>query len=51
MIKRLKAFFIGIKEFRSGITTNPGADLIEDYDKGRDLAHRMTFRRWDQCHK
>ena len=46
-MRRVKAFLLGMAEFRSIWTTNPGEDLIEDYDAGRDLAHRLTLRRWD----
>jgi hypothetical protein len=44
---RLRAFILGIREFRLGITTHFDDDLIETYDRGRELAHRITFRRWD----
>lgn len=47
-MKSLYAFLLGIAEFRSDFTTNPGDDFIEAYDAGRDLAHRLTFRRFDQ---
>lgn len=45
---KIQAFVLGVREFRSGVTSNPGEDLIEAYDTGRELAHRVTFRRWDQ---
>lgn len=45
--KNLRVFFLGILEFRSDLTSNPGDDYIETYDKGRDLAHRFTLRRFD----
>lgn len=48
MLTNLRAFLLGMFEFRSDFTTNPGEDLIETYDAGRDLAHRLTFRKWDQ---
>lgn len=38
---------LGVKEFRLTSTTNPGEDLIEAYDAGRELAHLVTFRRFD----
>lgn len=44
---KLKVFLLGMKEFRQSVTTHPGNDFIEVYDSGRDLAHRITFRRWD----
>jgi hypothetical protein len=43
----LKAFLLGMREFRSDFTTNPGNDLIETYDAGREWAHRLTLRRFD----
>lgn len=46
-MKTILAFLLGMWEFRSDLTTNPGDDLIEAYDAGRDMAHRLTFRRWD----
>jgi hypothetical protein len=46
-LKSIAAFFLGVREFRSDCTTNPGGDLIEAYDLGREWAHRVTFRLWD----
>ena len=43
----LRAFLLGMWEFRSDFTTNPGDDLIEAYDLGREWAHRLTLRRFD----
>jgi hypothetical protein len=43
-MKAILAFLLGVREFRSDCTTNPGDDLIEAYDSGREWAHRMTFR-------
>ncbi len=43
-MKAIAAFFLGMAEFRSDCTTNPGDDLIEAYDQGREWAHRLTFR-------
>ena len=50
MSARLRAFLLGVREFRSDLTTHFDYPLIEDYDRGREWAHRLTFRRWDQCH-
>ena len=47
MLKKLHAYFLGIIEFREQITTNPGEDLIPVYDRGRDLAHKLTIRRFE----
>ncbi len=47
-MKNIKAFILGVIEFRNDVTTSVGDDLIEVYDRGRDLAHRLTFRKFDQ---
>ena len=47
MLKKVKVFFKGVAEFRSGATTHYGNGLIEVYDLGRELAHRLTFRRFE----
>jgi hypothetical protein len=46
-MKSVIAFLLGMWEFRSDLTTNPGDDLIEVYDLGREWAHRITFRRFE----
>ena len=40
-------FFLGVWEFRSNYTTNPN-EYIESYDSGRDLAHILTLRFFDE---
>ena len=45
---RVRAFILGLREFRSAITTNFGPELIRTYDTGRELAHRLTLRRFEQ---
>ena len=47
MIRYCRVFVLGILEFRSGVTTNPGDDYIETYDRGREIAHRLTLRRYE----
>ena len=47
-MKTLHSFLLGIWEFRSSFTTNPGDDYMHAYDTGRDLAHRVTFRRFER---
>ena len=42
----LKAFWLGMIEFRSDITSNC-AGQEEAYDWGREIAHRLTMRRFD----
>lgn len=53
-MKRLKAFLNGMREFRLSMTTNydhvetdEGDALQAAYDWGREWAHRLTFRRYD----
>lgn len=46
-MKKVRAFLLGMREFRSGVTTHFDYPLIETYDAGRELAHRVTFRKWD----
>jgi len=43
----MKAFLLGMREFRSGITTHFEYPAILKYDAGRELMHRVTFRKWD----
>ncbi len=47
MMARIRIFLLGMWEFRSGFTTHYDYPLIETYDAGRDLAHRLTFRRYE----
>ena len=56
LIRRWHAFLLGMVEFRHDLTTGfvGGDDLSEFewyavYDRGRDLAHRLTRRRYDLC--
>jgi hypothetical protein len=47
---KIKAFLLGVREFRSDFTTAFGPDeddLMLAYDWGREWAHRLTFRYWD----
>ena len=47
-MKKLKAFFLGMKEFRLAFTTSyDDFDLASAYDHGREFAHRLTFRRYE----
>ena len=48
-ILHLKAFFLGMFEFRTSWTTSyDDYDLMETYDMGRELAHRLTFRKFEE---
>jgi len=44
----LRAGILGFIEFRSGVGMTYGDKRDEAYDFGRDLAHRLTFRKWDE---
>ena len=49
-MNKLLAFLRGIIEFRSDFTQHYDAldyELLKAYDRGRELAHRATFRKWD----
>lgn len=44
----LRAFFLGMAEFRLSFTTHiADNDLQHAYDTGREWAHRLTFRHFD----
>ncbi len=45
---RIKAFLLGVKEYRSSWTTHFNPELIHAYDVGRELAHRFTRRKYEQ---
>lgn len=44
-MNKLIAFLLGVREFRQNVTT--ATDEIESYDRGRELAHLITFRRFE----
>jgi hypothetical protein len=44
----LKAFLLGMREYRSSFTYSYDDESpIVAYDWGREWAHRLTFRRYD----
>lgn len=46
---KIKAFFLGLVEFRSAFTTHfDGYGETLAYDLGRELAHKLTLRRFEQ---
>lgn len=50
---RVRALMLGIKEFRRSFTTSFVGEpneyaLYVAYDQGRDLAHRLTLRRFEE---
>jgi hypothetical protein len=44
---RIYAFLLGVVEFRQTITTHFDHPLINDYDWGREWAHRLTLRAFE----
>lgn len=42
----IRAFFLGVVEFRHSITSNCDPHDFA-YDCGRELAHRLTLRRFE----
>lgn len=40
------AWLLGIREARRSLTTNAGA-YAPEYDSGRELFHRLTFRHFE----
>jgi hypothetical protein len=44
----LKAFVLGVIEFRLSFTTHFDYPEIESYDWGREIAHRLTLRYWEK---
>lgn len=50
-IAKLKAYWLGLIEFRHSFTSHPmhkGIDLIDWYDRGREFAHVITLHHWEQ---
>lgn len=46
----LRAFVLGVREFRLDMTTHIASlDLLRSYDRGREVAHVLTARRFDQA--
>jgi len=48
-MKHIKAFLLGVWEFKHGVTTHFDYPLIEWYDCGRELAHIVTLRQFALC--
>ena len=48
MSARLTAYLLGMREFRLSWTTGfDDLDMMDAYDRGRDMAHRLTLRRFE----
>lgn len=43
----IRPFLLGMKEFRSTATTHFDYPEIDSYDWGREIAHRLTLRRFE----
>lgn len=46
-MKKIKIFLLGMWEFRMNSTTHFDEPEIETYDAGRDFAHRITLRKFE----
>lgn len=47
-MKHVKAYLLGLREFRRAITQGYSCDSLQNtYDLGRDRAHRLTLRRYE----
>ena len=47
-LNMLRAFILGMAEFRHAFTTRLDDALTNAYDYGREWAHRITLRRFEQ---
>jgi hypothetical protein len=46
---RIRAFILGVAEFRLSATTSfDDYSLLCTYDAGREFAHRVTLRRFEE---
>lgn len=47
-MNKIYAFFIGVAEFRTDYTTNfKDAEAAHAYEWGREIAHRVTLRHFE----
>lgn len=47
-MRKIRAFIKGVLEFRSSVTTHyDDLSLMDWYDRGRELAHVLTLRRFE----
>jgi hypothetical protein len=46
---KLRVFLLGMREFKTTQTTHFGPEFINVYDWGREIAHRLTLRRFEDC--
>ena len=45
---KLYYFLLGMRQFRSAWTTSPPDDCRNAYEWGREIAHRLTMRRFEE---
>lgn len=48
MFHGIRLILLGMREFRTAWTTSVEPEDQEVYDFGRDLAHRLTLRRFEE---
>lgn len=46
-LRRPRVAALGVREFRLTATAHFEGDELESYDSGRELAHMVTFRRFE----
>jgi hypothetical protein len=46
-MQHIKWLLLGSREFRSSFTTRAPGSYMDAYDRGREFAHRITFRRFE----
>lgn len=47
-LRMMKIFLLGMFEFRLATTAHFDEPEIDVYDLGRELAHRLTFRKFEE---
>lgn len=47
-MRKIRIFLLGMCEFRAMVTSHFDYPEIEIYDKGRDFAHKLTFRLFEE---
>lgn len=47
-MKTIYWFFLGMYEFWDSLTTSPPGKYLVAYDEGREFAHKVTLRKFEQ---
>lgn len=47
-MNHVKAYLLGVWQFRTNWTTHVAYEYARSYDAGRDIAHWLTFRKYEQ---